>query len=441
MSDDPYEVLQVSPNAEPEVIDVAYRRLARKYHPDVDPDPAATSRMQRINWAYEILRNPITRASYDRQARAQRAAAYTPGPAYRAEPRPRASYTPRAESTPGRAGTEKPPESPASSTTLSPHPVVPVLIASSLLAAFYALASLFYFLEPSLGSLMGWLLIALALGGSGLLAIAAAAGWNPAKITVWRVLVMLPLTFYPILSWIPCYLAGKAIARKTARKVVAHPSRLPALLYGAGAVLLSFLVFGGPGARPEGPTTADLQYSSYRESQIGVSFQHPLFLSPSSQTTRERTELGTVFTVTVITAESASPSAALAIRIIEDPTREQMFPGLYPPDEDALRALALSDIAQFQFTEDEVSQDDLVAAAQDSNIITIAGFPAAEYSITANDTAWGDAAVRGAFVVTDEWDVSLLLVASTEAGLEGSLSPGVVDQIWNHLKSSLVLEH
>lgn len=63
---DPYEVLQVSPNAEPEVVEAAYRRLARKYHPDVNSSPDATKRMQIINWAYEILRDPDARREYDK---------------------------------------------------------------------------------------------------------------------------------------------------------------------------------------------------------------------------------------------------------------------------------------------------------------------------------------------------------------------------------------
>jgi hypothetical protein len=62
---DAYEVLQVSPNAEPEVIDAAYRRLARKYHPDTSSRPDAHTHMQEINWAYEILKDPIKRSRYD----------------------------------------------------------------------------------------------------------------------------------------------------------------------------------------------------------------------------------------------------------------------------------------------------------------------------------------------------------------------------------------
>ena len=63
---DPYKVLQVDPEAEDEVIEAAYRRLARKYHPDVASDPDAQERMVRINQAWEMLRDPVRRAAVDR---------------------------------------------------------------------------------------------------------------------------------------------------------------------------------------------------------------------------------------------------------------------------------------------------------------------------------------------------------------------------------------
>jgi hypothetical protein len=69
----PYKVLQVDPEAEDEVIEAAYRRLARKYHPDVATGPDAQERMVQINQAWEMLRDPIRRASVDR-ARARAAA-------------------------------------------------------------------------------------------------------------------------------------------------------------------------------------------------------------------------------------------------------------------------------------------------------------------------------------------------------------------------------
>ncbi len=66
---DPYKVLQVDPEAEDEVVQAAYRRLAQKYHPDV-AGPEGSARMATINAAWELLREPSGRAAYDRERRA-----------------------------------------------------------------------------------------------------------------------------------------------------------------------------------------------------------------------------------------------------------------------------------------------------------------------------------------------------------------------------------
>ena len=63
---DPYKVLQVDPDADREVIEAAYKRLARKYHPDVSKEPNPVARMVQINQAWELLRDPVRRASVDR---------------------------------------------------------------------------------------------------------------------------------------------------------------------------------------------------------------------------------------------------------------------------------------------------------------------------------------------------------------------------------------
>jgi DnaJ domain len=60
-----YEVLQVSSNASPEVIQAAYRALARSYHPDVNPSPDAAYQMRQLNAAYSVLSDATRRARYD----------------------------------------------------------------------------------------------------------------------------------------------------------------------------------------------------------------------------------------------------------------------------------------------------------------------------------------------------------------------------------------
>ena len=66
MSQDPYELLGVSRDADADTIKKAYRRLARQYHPDVNPDAASKERFSEVSRAYEVLSDPQKRAAYDR---------------------------------------------------------------------------------------------------------------------------------------------------------------------------------------------------------------------------------------------------------------------------------------------------------------------------------------------------------------------------------------
>ncbi|WP_334180090.1 DnaJ C-terminal domain-containing protein [Pseudoxanthomonas sp.] len=79
---DYYAVLGVEPTAGDAEIKTAYRRLARKYHPDVSKEPGAEDQFKAVNEAYEALRDPQKRAAYD-QLRAQ---GYRPGEEFRPPP-------------------------------------------------------------------------------------------------------------------------------------------------------------------------------------------------------------------------------------------------------------------------------------------------------------------------------------------------------------------
>ncbi len=64
---DYYEVLQVSREVEEKELKVAFRKLAKQYHPDANPgDKSAEHKFKEINEAYEVLKDPQKRAAYDR---------------------------------------------------------------------------------------------------------------------------------------------------------------------------------------------------------------------------------------------------------------------------------------------------------------------------------------------------------------------------------------
>ncbi|WP_180923713.1 molecular chaperone DnaJ [Nocardioides marinisabuli] len=66
MSQDLYDLLGVSRDADADAIKKAYRKAARQYHPDVNPDPASKEKFGEVSRAYEVLSDPQKRAAYDR---------------------------------------------------------------------------------------------------------------------------------------------------------------------------------------------------------------------------------------------------------------------------------------------------------------------------------------------------------------------------------------
>ncbi len=73
-----YQILQIDSGASQSVIDAAYHKLARVYHPDINQDPDTTRCMQELNEAYSVLRDPQQRAAYDQWLVVQAHAASRP---------------------------------------------------------------------------------------------------------------------------------------------------------------------------------------------------------------------------------------------------------------------------------------------------------------------------------------------------------------------------
>jgi curved DNA-binding protein len=78
---DYYEVLGVTRAADAEIVKRAYRKLARKYHPDVSKEKNAENKFKEVQEAYEVLRDPEKRAAYDQLGRD-----YRPGQQFRPPP-------------------------------------------------------------------------------------------------------------------------------------------------------------------------------------------------------------------------------------------------------------------------------------------------------------------------------------------------------------------
>ena len=82
---DYYRTLGVARDAPADAIKKAFRKLARKYHPDISKEPDAGKRMAEINEANTVLADPEKRAAYDQLGQ------HSPGQDFRPPPNPRSS--------------------------------------------------------------------------------------------------------------------------------------------------------------------------------------------------------------------------------------------------------------------------------------------------------------------------------------------------------------
>lgn len=82
---DPYHILGLSPNATPDDIKRAYRRLVKQFHPDKNPTDEAREQVRLINAAYEILSDPVKRTQYHQPAYASVAYEEDPIEVYKRE--------------------------------------------------------------------------------------------------------------------------------------------------------------------------------------------------------------------------------------------------------------------------------------------------------------------------------------------------------------------
>ena len=94
-----YQLLQVSPTADLEIITAAYRALIRRHHPDRNPSPNAEGTTKRLNEAWEVLSDAASRAEYDRSI-AIKSPSAPPPPPRTPDPPTRETRPPRPEPPP-----------------------------------------------------------------------------------------------------------------------------------------------------------------------------------------------------------------------------------------------------------------------------------------------------------------------------------------------------
>ncbi len=134
---DPYAALGIPRGASREEAARAHRRLAKRFHPDVNPGQQSAERMWRVNEAWWILSDPARRARYDSMTTPWAG----PGPGYAYGPRARqATWTTWPEARPSAPRTRRPARAAPIEPSFGDRPVVVVAV-SMLLGLLYFIGS------------------------------------------------------------------------------------------------------------------------------------------------------------------------------------------------------------------------------------------------------------------------------------------------------------
>jgi curved DNA-binding protein len=79
---DYYQILGIDKTADADKIKQSYRKLARKYHPDVSKEPNAEEKFKEVREAYEVLKDPEKRAAYDQIGQSPQGDQFRPPPGW-----------------------------------------------------------------------------------------------------------------------------------------------------------------------------------------------------------------------------------------------------------------------------------------------------------------------------------------------------------------------
>ena len=189
------------------------------------------------------------------------------------------------------------------------------------------------------------------------------------------------------------------------------------------------------------PTEVTSRDKHYSNDIYGIHFEYPDSLIVEADSMRDRAPPGQIVTRTTVLAASKDPVVGIVIRMIEDPLRNETFPGLYPPDSTVLRLLILGELYVFEYDDTEQNESAIMAASDNATITKISGYDAAMYEVDLSSSTFGLRHIRGALVMTERRDISIFAVGSVEPGVRGSVEPEYVDSLWVNLVESIEIDY
>ena len=211
-------------------------------------------------------------------------------------------------------------------------------------------------------------------------------------------------------------------------------------------LIFGFLVScGGPTTQNSSQSTSRneiVTWDWFSEQDIGIEFKYPAFLSISSETEKDRGPQGELIKTTVISASSKEPVIYLMFLIIEDPLRDVLYPEQYPPTRGLYQAKIASRLTNLESNKsDETDRDSILHTLDNINITKISGHHAALYQAELEKSFMGKTYIRGTEIITDNRDISIVIMGSIEPDVYYSVEPVIIDGLWKKLIDSLSIDY
>jgi hypothetical protein len=200
--------------------------------------------------------------------------------------------------------------------------------------------------------------------------------------------------------------------------------------------VLAIMLIALVGCQLSPSSTRDISsYTTYSDSDVGINFRYPAFLTPKTETTKDRGSGGGLIEMTRILLESTDPVYAIYVDVVEGPDP----PWNYPPDGDLLRMYVAMDLGELDTEKTEANSVAAMTAVKSAVITKISGFPAAVYQVTFDDTPVGRVYIRGAVVLSSKRSFTLFHVGSIEPDAPSIVTKEFVDNTWSEFVNSISL--
>ena len=202
-------------------------------------------------------------------------------------------------------------------------------------------------------------------------------------------------------------------------------------------ILICLMLLSGCFTEATPPTP--IYYETYSEN--GLSFQYPADFSISTEEKIKPESNGQAGKLTTISLKNSDSSTIIKIDLIEDPLRDVMFPGQYPPSENLLRGFVAGEIGNINISKSEANESAGKEAIEKAEIKPISSHHAALFKAQFEDEKFGEIYLRGAVVVTEKRDINIIMLGISGVSENQIVNSEFIDKLWSEIINSISITY